>query len=169
MAMRKRHGRLASSMGAEMATLRRRRVDRREALTAEALEWLLGADEDFYFFELPARLEAVWQGHKEWVLAEHVKKSPGTRPRRWWQREATEPRRRLGGKGTLSSDVIGVLPTWHFGIPTCWHELDPDDPPTFESEAAYLERLGLFLPGERARLTKHDFEPEIVAAALDHR
>lgn len=165
MATRKHLARLASNTVDDMPTLRRRRVDRREALTAEALEWLKGIDEDFYFFELPARQEAVWQAHKEWVVAEHVKASPGTRPRRWWQREAPEPRRRVGGKGTLTSDVIAVLPTWHLGIPSCWHDLDPDDPPLFESEAAYLDRLGLMLPGEKGRLTGRDFEPVRVLAA----
>ena len=148
-----------------MPTLRRKRVDRREALTAEALEWLRGVDEDFYFFELSARKEAVWSANRDWILAEHVKQAPGTRPRRWWQREAPEPRRRVGGKGTLTSDVIAVLLTQHFGIPKCWHDLDPEDPPLFESQAAYLERLGLFLPGERGRLTGRDFQRERVEVA----
>ena len=40
--------------------------------------------------------------------------------------------------------------------------IDPDDPPVFESQAAYLERHGLLLPGERRRLRKADFEPEAV-------
>ena len=39
---------------------------------------------------------------------------------------------------------------------------DPNDPPTFESEAAYLRRLDLLLPGELERLTEADFEPELV-------
>jgi hypothetical protein len=42
-------------------------------------------------------------------------------------------------------------------------EIDPDNPPTYESQAAYLERHDLFLPGERRRLTKRDFEPEEIA------
>jgi hypothetical protein len=42
--------------------------------------------------------------------------------------------------------------------------IDPDDPPLYESQAAYLERHGLFLPGERRRLRKADFEPEPVLA-----
>jgi hypothetical protein len=41
--------------------------------------------------------------------------------------------------------------------------IDPGDPPVFESQASYLERHGLFLPGERKRLKKEDFEPEVVA------
>jgi hypothetical protein len=37
---------------------------------------------------------------------------------------------------------------------------DPYDPPIYESEAAYLERHNLFLPGERRLLRKADWEPE---------
>jgi hypothetical protein len=44
--------------------------------------------------------------------------------------------------------------------------IDPDDPPLYESQAAYLERHGLFLPGERRRLRKADFEPEPVLAEV---
>ena len=43
--------------------------------------------------------------------------------------------------------------------------IDPDDPPLYELQAAYLERHGLFLPGERRRLRKADFEPEAVLPA----
>jgi hypothetical protein len=38
--------------------------------------------------------------------------------------------------------------------------IDSDDPPVYESEASYLDRLGLFLPGEKKRLKKADFEPD---------
>ena len=37
--------------------------------------------------------------------------------------------------------------------PVCTR-FDPNDPPQFESEAAYLERHGLLLPGERRRLRR---------------
>ena len=37
--------------------------------------------------------------------------------------------------------------------------IDADDPPMFESEASYLDRLGLFLPGEKKRLKKADWDP----------
>lgn len=40
--------------------------------------------------------------------------------------------------------------------------LDPNDPPLFEAQAAYLDRHGLLLPGERERLTDEDFKPEAV-------
>ncbi|MBP7571018.1 MAG: hypothetical protein KBA95_13245 [Acidobacteria bacterium] len=43
--------------------------------------------------------------------------------------------------------------------------VDPSDPPTFESEAAYLERHGLLTHGERARLTLEDFTRPVRVAA----
>ena len=48
--------------------------------------------------------------------------------------------------------------------------IDPNDPPRFESEAAYLDRHGLLLPGERKRLTAAAFEPDRLDRAIDaHR
>ncbi len=41
--------------------------------------------------------------------------------------------------------------------------IDPNDPPIFESQAAYLKRLGLLTPAEQKRLTKKDYAPEILA------
>jgi hypothetical protein len=41
--------------------------------------------------------------------------------------------------------------------------IDPDDPPTFESQAAYLKRHGLFLAGEERRLKKVDWEAEAIS------
>jgi len=40
--------------------------------------------------------------------------------------------------------------------------IDPDDPPTFESQAAYLKRHGLFMAGEERRLKKADWEAEVI-------
>ena len=88
------------------------------------------------------------------------------------------PRTRLGGKGTPSHEVLAYLPSYHLGIPTSWFTasdavfyfpeglgdvvevFDAEDRPQFESQAAYLRRLGLFMPGERKRLKKADFEAE---------
>lgn len=44
---------------------------------------------------------------------------------------------------------------------------DPDDPPIFESEAAYLARHGLMSAAERRRLTPAAFEPEALNLAAD--
>jgi hypothetical protein len=43
--------------------------------------------------------------------------------------------------------------------------IDPNDPPMFESQAAYLKRHGLFLAGEERRLKKTDYEPESIIQA----
>ena len=45
--------------------------------------------------------------------------------------------------------------------------IDPEDPPLYESEAEYLRRHGLLLPGERKRLSPDDFESEYIAAEAD--
>lgn len=61
-----------------------------------------------------------------------------------------------------SFEASATSPHWPLGIPTPWETIDADDPPRFESQAAYLKRDGLFLPGEEERLTAADFEPEVV-------
>lgn len=91
-------------------------------------------------------------------------------------------RERLGGTGTPKWEALNYAPSYEAGVPTSWitrsdvscyeHGLrnrlrpnepveafDPDDPPLFESEAAYLRRLDLLLPGEVERLGEADFEP----------
>ena len=40
--------------------------------------------------------------------------------------------------------------------------VDPSNPPQYESQASYLKRHGLFLSGEEQRLSKADFEPEVL-------
>ena len=39
--------------------------------------------------------------------------------------------------------------------------LSESDPPTYESEASYLRRLGLLLPGELRRISRDDFNPVV--------
>ena len=43
--------------------------------------------------------------------------------------------------------------------------VDPDNPPLFESEPAYLDRLGLLTDDERGKLNPADFEPVALPAA----
>lgn len=183
------------------------------------------------FFEMPSddrRLEwlgrptlyALWERHREEVMADWVLDHPGQRPSLWWRYTAPRlqagellgraadcavgdlpsPRLRLGGIGTPSYEVLNFAPSLPFGIPDWWvtgfdaayyngrardvngnlmiyrrHDgqaakdgdfegvpPDPRDPPRYESQAAYLDRHGLFLPGERRRLTAADFEPETI-------
>jgi hypothetical protein len=114
----------------------------------------------------------------------------GTFPGWYYDGKLPEPRKRLGGIGTPASDVLAYVPTYAKGLPVIWIEpwmvryysglavdirgehiggelrefkgvaIDPDDPPTFESQAAYLKRLGLLLAGEERRLRKADWEVE---------
>jgi hypothetical protein len=88
-----------------------------------------------------------------------------------------EPRERLGGVGTPDFEALSYVPSYSYGIPNSWLTqeevayyqpdfdgiaIDPEDPPQYESQAVYLRRLDLFLPGESKRLRKADFEPELV-------
>jgi len=98
-----------------------------------------------------------------------------------------EPRQRLGGTGTPDYEVLGFVPHFDKGIPTGFISrskslyyngraidiqgvaIDPDDPPRYESEAAYLQRLGLLTPDEDRYLKKHPelLEPQSVIVEDD--
>jgi len=59
----------------------------------------------------------------------------------------------------IRANPIGSLvPTDFKGV-----AIDPNNPPRFEAQAAYLKRLGLFLAGEERRLKKADFEAEAIS------
>jgi hypothetical protein len=62
---------------------------------------------------------------------------------------------------------VAVAPHFLLGIPESWGDLKADDPPVFESQAAYLDRLGLLAPGEKRRLRNADFEPETLRCLSD--
>jgi len=71
-----------------------------------------------------------------------------------------EPRLRLGGTGVPDWERFAYVPQFQYGIPANIVEIDPADPPRYESQAAYLRRHGLLLPGEAPRLRPRDFKPE---------
>jgi len=123
----------------------------------------------------------LWAEFREQVLEWWLKERPGTRPWCWWQFDAPERRRRVGGTGTTFSEFGRDRDEYtpDFGLPTprAWltgyeassrgvQSLDPADPPLFEAQATYLKRLGLFLPGEEGRLKPGDFEPEAAILPL---
>jgi hypothetical protein len=83
-----------------------------------------------------------------------------------------------------SSEALNIKPEYHLGLPATWVDdrdvaifgdgpngppdwpgipKDPADPPQFECQASYLDRHGLFLAGERKRLSHAGFQPEIAA------
>ena len=84
-----------------------------------------------------------------------------TRPALWWRFDAPrlplgtfqgwfidgklpQPRKRTGGTGT---PVAAPSAPFAYGVPTAWVDFDEDDPPTYESQAAYLKRHGLLMAG----------------------
>lgn len=173
--------------------VRRRGDKRRTEVTDEPEAWLHRDDKGSKFIQYaPAEeLAALWGTHSERIVAEHVSVYPGTRPARWWQ-YVVEPRQRLGGIGTPASDVLAHVPTFSFGLPSVWFSqrqvkyytgvnhggpigsrfpssdfkgvsIDPNDPPTFESQAAYLKRHGFLLGDEERRLKKADWEAEAIS------
>src|SRR5262245_9363841 len=128
----------------------------------------------------------MWRAFEAELLAEFIADLPGRRPRAWWDYSApkmpedelerhgwletffaadlVEPRQRLGGVGlAMFEQFPSHVPEYELGLPKHWHSIDPDDPPRFESQAAYLRRHDLFLPGEEQRLTSKHFQPEKIA------
>jgi hypothetical protein len=118
-------------------------------------------------------------------LAEYIADHPGQRPHWWWAFNVLDNgqplrRQRIGGVGVTHGDDH-----FSYGIPTGWvtrmdqteertwpgkpfhpgPAVDPANPPIFESQAAYLDRHGLLMAGERKRLTDADFAPDVVELA----
>ena len=149
-------------------------------------------DSPAIYFVSPDALRAAWSELRDDILQGFITEYPGARPWAWWHYDApraplgvfqgwwdgTEPRLRLGGTGTPSHEVLNYVPAFSFGLPEAWitdedvatwprlagHAIDPSDPPTFESEAAYLQRHGL-LSATEARHA--DFDPETIIFCED--
>jgi hypothetical protein len=149
--------------------------ERRAPLDPETLRWLLNGErpDNFELFLMDglgdapnSSLRALWANVGATVIEVYASAHPGRRPWAWWRLAAPEMRRRLGGRGAPASEVLAYVPTFEHGIPSDWDDeecdFDRTDPPAFESQATYLRRLGLLLPGEARRLKAADFEPEKV-------
>ena len=88
-------------------------------------------------------MREMWEAHRDELMAE---RGPGRRPWAWWQFEAPEPRRRVGGVGTSILHPAGHNGS---GVPSLYgDDYDTTNPPTYETEREFLERLNLLLPGE---------------------
>ena len=97
----------------------------------------------------------------------------GTWPGTFWDGKLADPRLRLGGTGTPDFEGLAFKPSFRFGIPDNWvlpvyvkwypdkdlKAIDPSDPPTFESQASYLDRHKLLSDAERESLPGNAFEP----------
>jgi hypothetical protein len=129
------------------------------------------------------KLRAAWAKARRDLLPACIREAPGRRPFAWWVCDAPrwterfnayfdgtimEPRQRIGGSGVAERDRYpAIIPRFFRGIPY-FIEVDPADPPTFESEAAYLHRHGLLTPTETKWLTAHPEAMEPEAVRLEH-
>lgn len=113
---------------------RRRRRERRYDLDSPRTRERLASGEDFDFLPGPdldaAELRAAWELLRGELLGEG-----GPRPWAWWAFDAREPRREL----YAGPDSYGP-PDW-FGMPRRF--ASPPPAGMYESEAEYLERLGV--------------------------
>jgi len=145
----------------------------RPQLPLAAYRWLLaGQRSAWYYLELndPATQRLFWEQYCDAVVAHHIKRHPGTRPKMWWRLSSPGPRRRVGGIGTPLHECSSYALNLEYGVPTDWRTagdyllragtpISDTDPPLYESEAAYLRRHDLFRHGERSRLSRRSYEP----------
>src|SRR5262245_38380190 len=155
----------------------------RPQLPLAAYRWLLaGQRSSWYYLELGTDADAqraFWEQHRDAVVAHHVKRHPGTRPKQWWVFDSVGPRRRVGGIGTPLHECSSYVLNLEYGVPTDWRTagdyllragtpISDTDPPLYESEAAYLRRHDLFRRGERSRLSRRSYEPCVLLLRDGH-
>jgi hypothetical protein len=109
---------------------------------------------------------AAWQAYGEEITADWAAGHAGTRPWGWWQFVASAPRTCLEGAPYVWKAGVGDW-VWRqeFGLPGRPQARRPGAKPerlVFESQAVYLRRLDLLIPGEAERIPAEALEPEIV-------
>jgi hypothetical protein len=80
----------------------------------------------------------------------------GKWPGSYFDGKLPQPRQQLRGSGNPAWESVAVAPHFLLGIPESWGNLKTDDPPVFESQAAYLNGLAYSPLAKR-----EDFEPRI--------
>jgi len=141
--------------------------------------YYIGADWLYHTALDPDPVKAEWLISRKKVLRSWINSHPGTRPYAWWCFDAPDVRQRVGGTGTPKHEVLQYAAACVFGIPRYWvtpqdvgilggragfraKPLDKNDPPLFESQAAYLERHGLLSDRETAALPEDAWDLEAV-------
>lgn len=173
----------------------KKRREKREIHSQAVRQYLLDGlwpteeqeDASWEIFALTGSKETVlsaWKDLREDLLPDWIRDHPGTRPWGWWKHDApkakapgvpawhldemVEPRQQVGGKGAPTCKKYpAILQYYTFGIPDGWEGFNKADPPIFESEASYLKRFGLFLPGEEKRISADAYEPEVLGGVED--
>ena len=113
-----------------------------------------------------AAMREAWSELRDDILADWIAERPGSRPWAWWAFDATEPRRRIDGKPhpfdnrarerlvdqhrTPDDDRRRLTGAYRLalGVPSVSIVAD-DGEAGYETEAEYLDRLGLLIGGER--------------------
>jgi hypothetical protein len=146
--------------------LRVPKARRMTTITDSMRAWLLdesdgSGDLDIFLLEGDkGRLREVVEPMLPEIVELFAANHPGERPSIWWRMRG-DLRARLGGKGRTMPDVYSAYrPRYEYGVPSDWESIDNADSPTFESQAAFLKRRNLLLPGEAKRLRAADYAPE---------
>jgi hypothetical protein len=121
------------------------------------------------YFSHESDRAAGWQGFGAEITAAWAAGHAGSRPWGWWQFVAPEPRTCLEGAAYVYRGAKPGDGDWiwkeEFGLPGRPQARRPGAKPerlVFESQAAYLRRLDLLIPGEAERIPAEALEPEIV-------
>lgn len=116
--------------------------------------------------------QRAWEIFRDDVLADWIRLDPeqerhacgpGTRPYAWWRLDAPEPRQRVDGGVHPFDDFERTerlrashwasqrITRTYFGLPSllCSRE---ENEAIYETQAEYIERLNLWLPGEKEML-----------------
>lgn len=109
-------------------------------------------------FPSDEELAAHWKKHREAILKQYILKYPGTRPVAWWDHDAPEPRKLIGGvefpEGYLVEKGAPGRAEWVEAVREDWK-----NPATYEASVTYLDRLGLLTEAERRALAGQFFPP----------
>jgi hypothetical protein len=112
-------------------------------------------------------LDALWATHRTALLAEWVLTRPGTRPAWWWWHDAPEMRQFMPGQAVVSGcGAYFINEGVPLAFPAAAGELIYEGTVLVESQATFLRRLGLLLPGEKGRVKRSAWAPEVFDFAI---
>ena len=98
------------------------------------------------------KVKAAWETIRDEVMPKWIREHPGTRPYYWWRFEATEQRRRIGGRGDTFDDDC-TMADCSMGIPDNWvtpHDVEVYNG-TWRDVRGNLIDIG-FKPGDFTRM-----------------
>lgn len=112
--------------------------------------------------KLRQRCIELWPRIRNEFLRRYAERHPGRRPWAWWQLDCPPGERRRAIDDEHPFDDPRYPESrkkLYYGLPCCYAIIPGDHLVRFESSAAFLDRLGALLPGERERLPEAWAEP----------